>query len=98
MPDLVPGIHAFSASQPATRGWPGHRRAKRRRSSNGYARPWRCGSALLAAVLDGRLEREAGVPGEEDPGVLRHLGDEGIDHRLAQRLGVDAGEMRLGQD
>src|ERR1700704_3274177 len=53
---------------------------------------------LFFALLDGRLEREAGVPGEEDPGVLRHFGDEGIDHRLAQRLGVDAGEMRLGQD
>src|SRR6185312_16741559 len=36
MPGLVPGIHVFH-SLPLRRGWPGHRRAKRRRSSNGYA-------------------------------------------------------------
>src|ERR1043165_2641662 len=39
MPGLVPGIHALLCSQ--RRRWPGHGRAKRRRSSNGCARPWR---------------------------------------------------------
>ena len=36
---LVPGIHDFRQRQQARRGWPGHRRAKRRRPSDGYARP-----------------------------------------------------------
>ena len=31
-----------------------------------------------------------------DPGVLRHFGNEGIDQRLALRLGVDGREMRVG--
>ena len=32
---------------------------------------------------DRRLERQRGIPGKMDPGVLRHFGDEGIDQRLA---------------
>src|SRR5579863_6436376 len=47
------------------------------------------------AVADRRLERQRGVPWEEYPGVLRDLGDEGIDQRPALRLGIDRGEMRL---
>ena len=39
MPALVAGIHVFFNAMPQRRGWPGHRRAKARRSSNGYARP-----------------------------------------------------------
>src|SRR6516165_6376077 len=37
------------------------------------------------------------VPGEEDPGVLAHLGDEGVDRRPARGFRIDRGEMRLGQ-
>ena len=47
------------------------------------------------ALADRRLEGEPGVPGKEDPGVLRHFGDEGVDQRPAHRLGIDGGEMRL---
>ena len=36
-----------------------------------------------------------GVPGKEDPGVLRHSGDEGINQRTPHRFGVDGGEMRV---
>jgi len=36
MPGLVPGIHVFTESQQARRGWPGAGERKRRRSSNGY--------------------------------------------------------------
>ncbi len=50
--------------------------------------------ALRRPVADRRLERQAGVPGEEDPGVLRHLGDVAVDQRAAHRLGVDGREMR----
>ncbi len=54
-------------------------------------------SPLPRAALDRRLERIAHVPGEIDPGVLRHLGDEGVDERPPLRLGVDGGEMRVRQ-
>src|SRR3954452_11628787 len=37
------------------------------------------------------------VPREQDPGVLAHLGDEGVDDRAAEGLGVDGGEVGLGQ-
>src|SRR4051812_42092539 len=47
------------------------------------------------AVADRRLERQRGIPRKKDPGVLRHLGDEGIDQRPAFGLGVDGGEMRV---
>src|SRR3981081_1478001 len=40
MPAFVAAIHVLKHQQEQRRGWPGHRRAKRRRSSNGYARPW----------------------------------------------------------
>src|ERR1700756_4098560 len=49
------------------------------------------------AVADRRLERQRGVPGKEDPGVLRHLGDVGVDQRAALGLGIDSCEMRVGQ-
>jgi hypothetical protein len=40
MPGLVPGIHVFSwHGDERRRGWPGIGERKRRRSSNGYARP-----------------------------------------------------------
>jgi hypothetical protein len=39
MAGLVPAIHVFAAAWLSRRGWPRHRRAKRRRSSNGHARP-----------------------------------------------------------
>src|SRR6516225_4120231 len=52
---------------------------------------------LHAALTDWRLKREPGVPREVDPGILRHLGDEGIDERTPHRLGVDGGEMRSRQ-
>jgi hypothetical protein len=51
-------------------------------------------ASIRAAVGLDVLQRH--VPGEEDPGVLADLGDEGVDHRLALGLGVDGGEMRLG--
>jgi hypothetical protein len=35
---VVPGIHVFAAGN-RRRGWPGIGEPKRRRSSNGYARP-----------------------------------------------------------
>ena len=46
---------------------------------------------------DRRRELRLDVPGEEDPGVLADLGDEGVDQRPPRRLGIDRGEMRLGQ-
>src|SRR6185437_7164339 len=49
------------------------------------------------AVADRGLERQRGVPGEEYPGVLRYLGDERIHQRPSLRLGIDGGEMRIGQ-
>ena len=38
-PALCRASTSFLLAQKGRRGWPGHRRAKRRRSSNGYARP-----------------------------------------------------------
>src|SRR6202140_3246432 len=52
-------------------------------------------SSSRRAVAERRLERERGIPGKEDPGVLRHFGDEGIDQRPSLRLGVDGCEMRV---
>src|ERR1051325_4895296 len=52
---------------------------------------------LGPAFADRRQERKPGVPGKIDPGVLRYLGDEGVDQRPAHRLGVDGCEMRAGQ-
>jgi hypothetical protein len=51
----------------------------------------------LRRFPDRRLERQAHIPRELDPSVLRDLGDERIDHRPAERFGVDGGEMGLGQ-
>src|SRR5262245_65504474 len=53
---------------------------------------------LLAPQLHDRLD-ELGfdVPGEIDPGVLADFGHEGVDQRPAGGLGVDGGEVRLGQ-
>src|SRR5262245_66024646 len=53
--------------------------------------------ALQPALANRRLKGEPGVPRKEDPGVLRHLGNESVDHRAAHRLGVNGGEVRLGQ-
>src|SRR6185312_11029946 len=50
---------------------------------------------LPPSRTDRRLERQCGIPGKVNPGVLRHFGDEGIDQRLALGLGVDGGEMRV---
>jgi LuxR family transcriptional regulator, quorum-sensing system regulator SdiA len=47
----------------------------------------------FAAVGPHVLQRH--VPGKEDPGVLAHLGDVGVDHRPALGLGVDGGKMCL---
>ena len=52
----------------------------------------------VAPLRIGGWNARPSVPGKIDPGVLRHLGDEGVDHRPAHRLGVDGGEMRLRQD
>src|SRR5262249_6114092 len=52
---------------------------------------------LHFTVPNRRLEGEPGVPGKIDPGVLRYLGDERVDHGSAHGLGVDGREMRLGQ-
>src|SRR6266702_6742674 len=49
------------------------------------------------AVAERRVVGQRSVPGEEDPGVLRDLRDVGVDQRTALRLGVDGGEMRIGQ-
>src|SRR5579863_7982146 len=51
----------------------------------------------LSALINRRLERQAHVPGEINPGVLRHFGDERVNHRPSLRLGVDGGEMGFGQ-
>src|SRR5262249_2391413 len=52
---------------------------------------------LVPTLADRRLECEARVPREIDPGVLRHLGDEGVDQWPAHGLCVDRGKMRLRQ-
>src|SRR5580692_10898757 len=39
MPGLVPGIHVLAAVKQERRGWPGIGERKRRRPSDGYARP-----------------------------------------------------------
>src|SRR6202021_1916676 len=49
-------------------------------------------SPLQPGLADRRLEGKAGIPGKVDPGVLRHFGDKGVDHRPSHRLGVDGGE------
>src|SRR5450631_2514529 len=59
-------------------------------------RPYR-NVLALSRRGDRRLKTEAKIPGEIDPGVLRHLGDEGIDERTAERLCIDRRDMRLGQ-
>jgi len=56
----------------------------------------RRGAPLHFTVPDRRLEGKPGVPGEIDPGVLRYLCDERVDHGSAHGLGVDGREMRLG--
>jgi len=40
MAGFIPAIHVFAEHRWKGRGCPGHRQAKRRRSSNGYARAW----------------------------------------------------------
>src|SRR5215831_21220935 len=54
-------------------------------------------TTLQAGLTNRRLERKPGIPGEIDPGVLRHFGDERVDHRPAHRLGIDRGEMGARQ-
>ncbi len=60
--------------------------------------------ALSVVVFPLRLagergdELRLGIPGEENPGILRDFGDERVHHRLAGGLGVDGGEMRLWQE
>jgi hypothetical protein len=49
----------------------------------------------LAAVPDRLDILEVEIPGKKDPGVLRHLGDEGMAHRRALRLGIDGGKVRV---
>src|SRR5581483_4113925 len=51
----------------------------------------------ISAGADRRLKRKSGVPRKIDPGILRHLGDEGVDQRPAHGLGIDSGEMRRRQ-
>ena len=51
---------------------------------------------LSRTIPDRRLERQRSIPRKEDPGVLRHFGNERIDKRPALRLGVDGGKMRVG--
>jgi len=41
MPGLVPGIRVFDIFSKIRRGWPGIDERKRRRPSDGCARPWR---------------------------------------------------------
>src|SRR5262249_29163320 len=53
---------------------------------------------LHFVVLDRRLEGKPRIPGEIDPGILRHFGDERVDHGPPHGLGIDGGEMRLGED
>src|ERR1700730_3587784 len=55
-------------------------------------------SSALARSGDRRLKTQAEVPREIDPGVLRYLGNEGIDECAPQRLGIDRCDTRLGQD
>src|ERR1700733_12185021 len=57
----------------------------------------RTGVALQPSFANRRLERQPGVPGKVDPGVLGHFGNEGVDQRPAHGLGVDRGEMRARQ-
>src|SRR6267154_3516895 len=47
------------------------------------------------AVADRRLKRERGIPGKEDPGGLRHFGDESVDQRPPHRFGINRCEMRV---
>src|SRR5579872_3753771 len=54
-------------------------------------------SAVALRLGKGRCELVLDVPRKQDPGVLAHLGHVGVDHRSARGLGVDRGEMRLGQ-
>src|SRR5262249_36051281 len=91
-PPLIPakaGIQTLPLWLPAYAGTSGHR-------SRAIISPWP--AVLQPGLADRRLERQSGVPREEDPGVLRDLGDEGVDHRPAHRLGIDGGEMRLRQN
>src|SRR5215471_10383838 len=52
---------------------------------------------LVPTLADRRLECEARIPREIDPGVLRHLGDEGVDQWPAHGLCVDRSKMGLRQ-
>src|SRR5215467_8945353 len=52
---------------------------------------------LVPTLADRRLECEARIPREIDPGVLRHLGDESVNRWPAHGLCVDRGKMRLRQ-
>src|SRR5258705_1241732 len=47
------------------------------------------------AIADRRLKRERGIPGKEDPGVLRHFGDESVDQRPSHRFCIHRGAMRI---
>ena len=57
----------------------------------------RAAFSAAMAFRDRLLVGEAHIPGKIDPCVLGNFGDEGVDQRAALRLGVDGGEMRLGQ-
>src|SRR5262249_33433097 len=82
------GVTASMANPP--------RAAMSRRDDGDHSRTRR-GAPLHFTVPNRRLEGEPGIPGKIDPGVLRYLGDERVDHGSAHGFGVAGRVMRLGQ-
>src|SRR5262249_27878466 len=84
----APAALARRGAKPARRAGRGRHRARpMQRAGSGKLRapPFCAGSAagaIAAAVLPDRAGvLQVEIPGKENPGVLRHLGDEGMAHR-----------------
>src|SRR5882724_6214454 len=101
MPGLVPGIHVFLILAPeARRGWPGIGERKRRRPSDGYARPWRDVVVLISnrsnQILPGDDFTEPCVVCNELLDEFMHAVLEDIIHMAVFQPVADAAGVALG--
>src|SRR5271170_6578362 len=53
---------------------------------------------LQPGLVDRRLEGKPRIPRKVDPGILRHLGNVGVDQWATHGLGVNGGKMRARHD
>jgi len=63
---------------------------------SGANAPSRNDSSITPRRRGSALERQRGIPRKENPGVLRHLGDESIDQRTPHRLAYTVAKCASG--